>query len=83
VQHLPVSWGTLYELTKLPEDKLEIALSEGWVRPETQRGDVKNIRERLGVESEPRLAPCRQGLSPKLASSYSGFPFRIITPAPL
>lgn len=43
---LPASWMTLYELTKLPGDKLEIALSEGWVRPETQRGDVKHIRER-------------------------------------
>ncbi|GLI94309.1 hypothetical protein [Methylocystis echinoides] len=53
---LPTSWTTLYELTKLPEDKLEIALSEGWVRPETQRGDVKEIRERLGVESKPRKA---------------------------
>jgi hypothetical protein len=29
-QHLPASWGTLYELSRLPEDKLEIALSEGW-----------------------------------------------------
>jgi hypothetical protein len=36
VSDLPGSWGTLYELTKLPEDKLENALSEGWVRPETQ-----------------------------------------------
>ncbi|MGD9656903.1 MAG: hypothetical protein AB7U61_04560 [Methylocystis sp.] len=41
MRDLPGSWGTLYELTKLPDDKLEIALSEGWVRPEMQRGDVK------------------------------------------
>jgi hypothetical protein len=32
VQLLPPSWGTLYELTKLPEDKLEVALVNllGW-----------------------------------------------------
>lgn len=56
---LPPSWTTLYELTKLPEDKLEIALAEGWVRPETQRSDVKEIRERLGIESRPRQCPKR------------------------
>jgi hypothetical protein len=64
VQTLPPYWGTLYELTKLPEDKLEIALSEGWVRPETQRGDVKDIRERLGVESKPRKARAHKRVEP-------------------
>jgi hypothetical protein len=49
---LPRDWGVLAGLASLPADKLEIALSEGWVRPETQRGDVKDIRERLGVESK-------------------------------
>ncbi|MGJ0505681.1 MAG: hypothetical protein ACR652_00820 [Methylocystis sp.] len=33
---LPSEYCVLYELTKLPEDKLEIALAEGWVRPETR-----------------------------------------------
>lgn len=48
---LPPSWTTLYELTKLPEDKLETAITEGWVKPDTQRADVKEIRERLGVDA--------------------------------
>ena len=50
---LPSSWDTLYELTKLPDEKLEIALSEGWVSPQTQRRDVKEIRERIVDEATP------------------------------
>ena len=38
---LPASVHALSDLSKLPDEKLEIALSEGWVSPQTQRRDAK------------------------------------------
>jgi DUF3102 family protein len=40
VSDLPPSWGTLYELTKLPGDALKTALAKGAINPKTQRKDV-------------------------------------------
>ena len=38
---LPPAVETHSDLSTRPDDKLEIALSEGWVSPQTQRRDVK------------------------------------------
>jgi hypothetical protein len=38
--HLPPSWRTLYEITKLPDEVFEKKLSEGSIHPEMQRKDV-------------------------------------------
>ncbi len=43
VSLLPPSWGTLYELTKLPLPVLEEALAGGKVSPEMERGDVRGL----------------------------------------
>jgi N6-adenosine-specific RNA methylase IME4 len=40
VQLLPPSWGTLYELTKLPDEVFEAKLADGTIHPEMQRKDV-------------------------------------------
>jgi hypothetical protein len=40
VQHLPPSWGTLYELTKLPDDEFEAKISDGTIRPDMMRRDL-------------------------------------------
>jgi hypothetical protein len=37
---LPPSWGTLYELTKLPSVELEAKLSDGSINPRLERRDV-------------------------------------------
>ena len=44
VQHLPASWGTLYELTKIPEPELVRALEAGDVSSTMTREDVAAIR---------------------------------------
>jgi hypothetical protein len=41
---LPPSWRTLYELSTLPPDKLQVALDEHWIRPEMQRKDVAELK---------------------------------------
>lgn len=46
VQHLPPSWGTLYELTKLDDDTLTRRIKEGTIRPDMQRRDVSVQGER-------------------------------------
>ncbi|MDU8946116.1 DUF3102 domain-containing protein [Ovoidimarina sediminis] len=51
VHALPPAWGTLYELSKLPEDKLEGAFSAGLIHPEMERQDAVAL---VGGKS-PRL----------------------------
>ena len=44
-RNLPASWRTLYELTKLDESQLDVALSCGLISPEMQRKDVAKLRD--------------------------------------
>src|SRR6185437_8713855 len=44
VQHLPASWGTLYELTKLSDDEFSSALAQNVIRPDMLRGEAELIR---------------------------------------
>lgn len=41
---LPPSWGTLYELTKLPNDVLIARLKDGSIHPKLERKDVRAMR---------------------------------------
>lgn len=43
VSQLPPSWGTLYELARVPEPELQEALDAGRVTPATQRKDVAQL----------------------------------------
>ena len=55
VHNLPSSWGTLYQLTKAPDEVLGGWLADGTIHPEIQRHEVKRLlREarRGGVEGE-------------------------------
>ena len=40
VRYLPPSWGTLHELTKLPDDVLLAKLQDGTINPKTERKEV-------------------------------------------
>lgn len=50
---LPPSWFTLYELTKLPSEKLRTLLRDGSITPATERKDVKKwlAKERQKAKS--------------------------------
>jgi hypothetical protein len=56
VANLPSSWGTLYELTKLPEPVLEKALSNGTITPETQRKAVTALLASPTKRAAPKAA---------------------------
>jgi hypothetical protein len=42
--HLPPSWMTLYELTKLDDESLRAGLEDGSIRPGMERKDVAELR---------------------------------------
>jgi hypothetical protein len=66
---LPACWRTLYELTKLPDDLLRVALRDGRIHPKLQRKDIRtevqllqplerSRRQPLGVsDAPPDLTP--------------------------
>jgi hypothetical protein len=51
VSQLPPSWGTLYELTKLPPEELTRMLENGEITPDTERKDVEELFDKLRQES--------------------------------
>ena len=62
-KHLPPSWTTLYELTKLDDDTFDQKLRDGSINPEMQRKDVARQNRILSRERDRRrvenLAPIR------------------------
>lgn len=40
VSDLPAAWGTLAELAKLPPERVEQGIADGWVHPRMERRDV-------------------------------------------
>lgn len=57
---LPPSWGTLYELTKLPDEVLIAALKDGSIHPKMERKDAKALR----LEAKPPK-PSKSKAKPK------------------
>ena len=47
VQLLPPSWGTVYELTKIPDEPLQLMLCDGTIHPDIQRSEVVKLRRLL------------------------------------
>ncbi len=56
VQHLPASWGTLYELTKLDDEQFESRIEDGTINPDMERKDVvrpNGARSIMSSRQEP------------------------------
>jgi hypothetical protein len=49
ISHLPASWGTLYEITKLDDKQFEEKIADGTIRPDM-------MRRELAPEPEPQTA---------------------------
>lgn len=49
--HLPVSWRTLYELTKLTDEQFEAGIKSRAINPKMERKDVNELR---GIEPKER-----------------------------
>jgi hypothetical protein len=62
VHTLPPSWGTLYELTKLPEPLLLEKIKDGTITPKTER---KEIMELLAVSDDGKAKTKKSAAKPK------------------
>lgn len=51
-QHLPASWRTLYELTKLPDEVLDAKFADGTINPEIERPDVQLMLNRISRQKK-------------------------------
>ena len=47
VSNLPPSWGTLYEMTRLPEQELETLIENGTINADIRRCDVEAIADEV------------------------------------
>jgi hypothetical protein len=64
-KHLPPSWTTLYELTKLDDDTLERKLRDGTIYPGMRRKDVAR-------ENRTKMSEFRRGLDEYADEATSG-----------
>jgi hypothetical protein len=53
VQLLPMAWGTLYELTKLPDAAFAAAVESGAITPQTTRAEASQLVRIQVSESRP------------------------------
>lgn len=66
VQHLPASWGTLYELTKLDDEQFEEAIEREVIRPDMERREItQTIKLAKRTEREQTLAAKQTALPTK------------------
>jgi N6-adenosine-specific RNA methylase IME4 len=63
--HLPPSWATLHELTKLPDDQFAAALRDNVIRPDMERREIaQTIKLNRRAEREQELGQ-KQAALPK------------------
>lgn len=55
VSHLPASWGTLYELTKLDDDQFERKIADGTIRADMERQEIAP----KDPDNEPSATPSK------------------------
>ncbi len=53
----PTSWSTLYELTKLPDKKLQAKLIDGTITAETERKDIAKLKAKGTKRVSPTPVP--------------------------
>jgi len=57
VQLLPAAWGTLYELTKLPDGTFAQAVSTKTIHPKMTRGEARFIKVKVEAERARVVVP--------------------------
>jgi Protein of unknown function (DUF3102) len=68
-KHLPPSWTTLYELTKLDDDTFDQQLRDGSINPEMQRKDVTRANRILNRERDRQRV---ENVAPITGSATTG-----------
>jgi hypothetical protein len=57
ISHLPPSVAVIYELTSIPNDRLEEMFADGTINPELRRSEVVELRKRIRLEGRWHLFP--------------------------
>jgi len=71
--HLPASWRTLYELTRVDEPVLAEALADGRISPDMQRKHVQALLPARPVKAappEPKAAPTTEAEHERICDEY-------------
>ena len=54
-EHLPVSWGSLYEIAKLNDEQIKQGIKDGVISPNAERKDITDFKDKLnGVVPKKR-----------------------------
>lgn len=51
---LPCSWGTLYELSRLPEEVATAAIEDGRIRPDMERREARDLLAVYGLDAKSK-----------------------------
>jgi Protein of unknown function (DUF3102) len=57
VQLLPIAWGTLYELTQLPDEEFNDAIKSGAINPKMTREQARTVRVKSSDNTVRIVAP--------------------------
>jgi hypothetical protein len=77
VQHLPQSWGTLYELTKLDNETLIAGIKSGEITPEMTRAEASLLRSDPVEKPEQ---PPHEEMADAVKNAVTKFVGRLTTP---
>lgn len=65
---MPAGWGTLYELTRLDDEQLKVAIEDGRINPSMTRADAQKIRYPNGTNKTKRHNE-KESMDPNLRKS--------------
>ena len=65
---MPAGWGTLYELTRLDDEQLKVAIEDGRINPSMTRADAQKIRYPNGTNKTKRHND-KESMDPNLRKS--------------
>lgn len=66
VSHLPPSWGSLYELTKLDDQTFKEKIEDGTIRPDMERREIATeVKQTARAQREVNLGAKQQSLPDK------------------
>jgi hypothetical protein len=75
VSHLPCSWGTLYELTKLSDGRFAELLTDGTINSEMMRSDIMQVaRPRIDLHEVMDLHEVQASASRPLVITHEAAP---------
>lgn len=77
VRHLPQSWGTLYELTKLEDEQIVAGIKAGEITPDMTRAEASTLRSDPVEKPEQ---PAHEEMAAAVKNAVTKFVGKLTTP---